>query len=145
MSVLPHATPEEFTKELRSALAAAGVTFDGSTKPGSAITHTVTHQGLTWELRYTLQMGGESVWKLTGPCPDYEWGPAASTAEAVAVITAPVRDPEPVDQFPDAPRTHLGVDVPEVIRARWRSEMAEGWRLGVRCAVGELPDTRPRS
>ncbi|MEV7512129.1 hypothetical protein AB0O57_29650 [Streptomyces sp. NPDC091201] len=134
MSVLPRTIPARYTDELRAALTAAGVAFDPTIKPGSRITYSVTHQGRTWDLRYVLP----AVWKLIGPPGSgYEWGPGVTAPEAVAAITAPVPVPEPVpvDPYPGAPRTHIGVPVPEMVRAAWTTPRADWWRLGVRSAV----------
>jgi hypothetical protein len=97
-------------------------------------------------VQYVLNHGGEPLWKLTGKGPDYEWGPSAETADVVAAVTAPVAQPEPdpVDPHPGVPRTHLGFDVPDFIRANWNSPQAEGFRLGLAAAVGKLPANRTR-
>ncbi|MCX4976510.1 hypothetical protein [Streptomyces sp. NBC_00620] len=147
MSVLPRAIPAKYTEQLRAALAAVNVPFDGTIKTGTRLTYEITHQGVTWELRYTLQHGGDALWKLTGPGPDYEWGPGVFTSEAVAAITAPVPQPAPeqVDPHPGAPATHLGFDVPEFVRAEWGGERAQWWRLGIATAVGKLPANRSRN
>ncbi|MER6616354.1 hypothetical protein [Streptomyces xantholiticus] len=144
---LPRYIPAKYTEQLRATLTAAGVAFDATLKPGTRLTYQVTHNGVTWELRYTLAHSGEALWKLTGPGPDYEWGPGRLTSECVEAITAPVEEPEPepVDPHPDAPRTHLGFELPEFVRAEWGTERAEWFRLGLAAAVGKLPDTRPRS
>ncbi|MEU6462204.1 hypothetical protein [Streptomyces sp. NPDC046976] len=146
MSVLPRAVPARFTEQLQAALMAAGVDFDPTLKPGTRLTYVVTHLGRTWEVQYVLQHSGTPLWKLTGPGANYEWGPSADTADVVAAVTAP--DPEPaaapVDPHPKVPRTHLGFEVPEFIRAAWADDLGQGWRLGVASAVGKLPDTRPR-
>lgn len=144
---LPRYIPAKYTEQLRDALTAAGVPFTPTLKPGTRLSYEVTHLGRSWELRYTLQAGGAALWKLTGPGPDFEWGPGRFTSECVEAITAPVvePEPEPVDPYPGAPRTHLGIDVPEFVRADWASNRAQWWRLGVASAVGSLPDTRPRS
>ncbi|MCF3960295.1 hypothetical protein [Streptomyces fuscigenes] len=34
-----------------------------------------------------------------------------------------------------APRTHLGVPVPELVREAWATHLGEGWRLGIRSAL----------
>ncbi|MEU1275640.1 hypothetical protein [Streptomyces sp. NPDC005799] len=143
---LPRYIPAKYTKQLQDALTAAGVDFDPTLKPGSRLTHGVTHLGRTWELRYTLQHSGEALWKLMGAGPDYEWGPGRLTSECVEAITAPVEEPEPepVDPHPDSPRTHLGFDVPEFVRAEWGSERAQWWCLGIATAVGKLPANRVR-
>ncbi|MCX5182587.1 hypothetical protein [Streptomyces sp. NBC_00268] len=145
MSVLPRAIPAKYTEQLRAALTAAGVAFDATLKPGTRLSYEVTHLGRTWELRYTLARSGDALWKLTGPPgSDCEWGPGRFTSKCVEAITAPVPkpEPEPVDPHPAAPRTHLGFDVPEFVRAEWDSDRAQWWRLGVATAVGKLPDTR---
>ncbi|QOV40228.1 hypothetical protein IM697_18575 [Streptomyces ferrugineus] len=143
---LPRYIPAKYTAQLRAALTAAGVEFDDTLKPGSRLTYVVTHLGRTWELRYTLAHSGTALWKLTGPGADYEWGPGRLTDECVEAITAPMeeREPEPVDPHPGAPRTHLGFEVPEFVRAEWDSERAQWFRLGLAAAVGKLPDNRAR-
>ncbi|MFI8206660.1 hypothetical protein [Streptomyces sp. NPDC085937] len=144
---LPRHIPAKHIDQLRAALTAAGVTFPETLKPGSRIAYAVEHQGHTWELRYVLSHGGEALWKVTGPGPDYEWGPGRLTSEVADAITAPVPEPEPepVDPHPSAPRTHLGFELPEFVRAEWDSPRAEWFRLGLAVAVGKLPDTRPRA
>lgn len=151
MSVLPRSIPTKYTEQLRAALTAAGVSFDATVKAGTRLTYEVTHQGVTWELRYTDPAGGLGLWKVTGPGKEYEWGPGKITDEAVAAITAPRPEPipAPVDQYPGAPRTHLGIRVPEFVRAEYDpktgqwSERARWWRLGVATTLGQTPDTRP--
>jgi hypothetical protein len=146
VSVLPRAIPAKFTEQLQAALTAAGVDFDPTLKPGTRLSYEVRHLGRTWELRYTLQRGGDALWKLTGAGPDYEWGPGRFTSECVEAITAPVvePEPEPIDPYAGAPRTHLGVDIPDMVRAVWGSREADMWTLGVLSAVGRLPANRPR-
>ncbi|WP_399554023.1 hypothetical protein [Streptomyces anulatus] len=142
---LPRSIPAEFTQQLQTSLAAAGVTFDGSIKPGTRVTHEVAHHGVMWELTYVLQVGGEPTWRITGPGDAYSWGPAASTADAVAAITAPPAAPEPApapDPYEGAPRTHLGVRVPEFVRAEWSTDRAQWWRLGVATALGQSKTAR---
>ncbi|MFB8120586.1 hypothetical protein ACFC51_32570 [Streptomyces sp. NPDC055962] len=152
MSVLPRSIPAKYTEQLRAALTAAGVAFEPTVKEGTRLTYDVVHQGVTWELRYTDPAGGLGLWKTTAPVPGYDWGPGRLTDEVADAITAPRPEPEPlpVDLYPGAPRTHLGIRVPEFVRAeydprtgRW-SERARWWRLGVTTTCGELPDTRPR-
>ncbi|MGA5453846.1 hypothetical protein ACPCVO_45255 [Streptomyces umbrinus] len=147
MSVLPRAIPAKFTEQLRAALTAAGVDFTPTLKPGTRLSYEVTHLSRTWELRYTLAHGGEALWKLTGEGPDYDWGPGRFTSECVEAITVPMEEPEPepVDPHPAAPRTHLGFELPEFVRAEWGTERAEWFRLGLAAAVGKLRDTRPRT
>ncbi|CAM5237978.1 hypothetical protein [Streptomyces griseomycini] len=139
--------PAKHIEQLRTALENAGVPFTATLKPGKARTFEVTHLGRTWELAYAFQTGGQAVWALTGPGADYEWGPGRFTSECVEAITAPVAEPEPepVDPHPGAPRTHLGFELPEFVRAEWDSPRAEWFRLGLAAAVGKLPDTRPRA
>ncbi|MFF9901312.1 hypothetical protein [Streptomyces longispororuber] len=143
---LPRHIPAKYTQQLHEALTAAGVPFTATIKPGTRLTYEVTHLGRTWELRYTLAHSGTALWKLTGPGPDYEWGPGRLTEECVEAITAPASEPEPgpVDPHPGAPRTHLGFELPDFVRAEWGSERAQWFRLGLAAAVGKLPDTRPR-
>ncbi|MFJ4880127.1 hypothetical protein ACIP93_33635 [Streptomyces sp. NPDC088745] len=116
-------------------------------KPGTRVTHTVTGpDGVIWEMTYLGQNGGDPEWRLKGP-RGHEHGVWVETAAAVRIIAtlAPEAKPEPVDPHPGAPRTHLGFKVPDFVRAAWHSQIAQGWRLGVASAVGNLPDTRPRS
>ncbi|MFE4583004.1 hypothetical protein [Streptomyces chartreusis] len=143
---LPRYIPAKYTEQLRAALAAAGVDFTPTLKPGTRLSYEVAHLGRTWELRYTLAHSGEALWKLTGKGPDFEWGPGRLTSECVEAITAPVEEPEPVpvDPHPAAPRTHLGFEVPEFVRAEWDSPRAEWFRLGLAAAVGKLPANRAR-
>ncbi|QFG13319.1 hypothetical protein SEA_GILGAMESH_127 [Streptomyces phage Gilgamesh] len=143
----PRRIPTRYVEQLRTALENAGVPFTGTLKPGTARTFQVEHLGRAWELAYAFQAGGQAVWALTGPGPDFEWGPGRMTDECVEAITAPVvePEPEPVDPHPGAPRTHLGFELPEFVRAEWGTERAEWFRLGLAAAVGKLPDTRPRA
>ncbi|MFE1206390.1 hypothetical protein ACFW5V_32405 [Streptomyces sp. NPDC058762] len=145
MSVLPRAVPAKFTEQLRAALTAAGVTFDATLKPGSRIQYDVTHQGHTWTVGYLMQGAGQPWWRVTGPTVEH--GKGADTAGVVATITTPLPEPEPepADPHPGAPRTHLGFELPEFVRAEWDSPRAEWFRLGLAAAVGKLPDTRPRA
>ena len=146
MPVLPRSIPAKYTQQLQAALTAAGVPFTPTLKPGTRLTYEVEHLGRRWELRYTLQAAGDALWKLTGEGPDFEWGPGRWTDECVEAITAPVvePEPEPVDPYPGAPRTRLGFDVPETVRAQWGSPFADGWCLGIASAVGDLPANRIR-
>lgn len=145
MSVLPSSIPAKVTKQLADALKAAGVEFTGTLKPGSRIQYVITHQDRTWTLGYLMWAAGEPWWKLTGP--GCEHGRGVSTAEAVAMIAAPEPEPEPepADPYHGVPRTHLGIKIPDFVRAAWDSELAKGWCLGVASAVGKLPANRPRS
>ncbi|MFJ2745260.1 hypothetical protein ACIO3O_37010 [Streptomyces sp. NPDC087440] len=146
MSVLPRTTPEKFTEQLSAALTAAGATY-GGIKPGTRVTHCFTGpDGVTWEFTYLGQHAGEPDWRMTGP-RGHEHGVWVGTEDAAArIIALPAPEPEPVpgDPHPGGPRTHLGFDVPDFIRAGWDTLLGEGWRWGVVSAVGKLPANRPR-
>jgi hypothetical protein len=144
VSVLPRSVPAPFTEQLHAALTAAGVAFDPTLTPRSRIVHPITHQGRDWAVRYIANADGMPVWQLFGDGPDFEWGPTAEVHEIVAAVTAPEPEPEPADPYAGAPRTHLGVDIPDMVRAVWGSREADMWTLGVLSAVGKLPANRPR-
>ncbi|MFI6142380.1 hypothetical protein ACIBCC_29840 [Streptomyces griseus] len=142
---LPRRTPAKFTEQLKTGLAAAGVAFDGSIKPGTRLTHEITHHGVTWEIRYAFRVGDDPIWKLTGPVGDYSLGLGVETAAAVAEISAPPAVPEPApapDPYEGAPRTHLGVEVPQFVRAEWGTDRAQWWRIGVATALGQSKAVR---
>ncbi|RZU28234.1 hypothetical protein EV284_6400 [Streptomyces sp. BK022] len=143
MSVLPRSTPARVRDSLTAALAGTAVELTGPA-PRSAITFLASYRGAQWKVTY---MGLGNLWGVTGPAGSgTEHSVPRFTDEIAATITAPWPQPEkaPADPHPGVPRTHLGVDVPELVRAQWKTPLGDGWRLGVRCAVGKLPDTRPR-
>ncbi|MEU5834508.1 hypothetical protein ABZ820_12660 [Streptomyces diacarni] len=55
---------------------------------------------------------------------------ADEEAQARPALPAPTPELEPAT----APATYAGVPVPAPVRDRWGSELADGWRLGVRAA-----------
>ncbi|WP_431983936.1 hypothetical protein [Streptomyces qinglanensis] len=63
---------------------------------------------------------------VTGPAPELE-------------SAAPELGPAPEARFPtataSAPAIYVGVPVPALVRNRWCSELADGWRLGIRTAL----------
>lgn len=128
MGHLPRSVPDADRQEMAEALAAAGITL-GGTKPGTRVTHLVQHDGRTWELTF---MGRRYGWRATGPGAEH--GRGVDPAEAAALIATPPAEPEPepADPHPGVPRTYLSIPVPALVRARWTSELADGWRLGVR-------------
>ncbi|MFF8696317.1 hypothetical protein ACF08W_29300 [Streptomyces sp. NPDC015144] len=144
MSVLPRQIPAHARRALDAALEGTGVRITGPA-PNTRVTLLAEHEGQTWRVAW---LGIYDTWGLIGPtgsgCEHTVGRPTDEVAEA---ITAPwpKAEPEPVDPHPGVPRTHLGVDVPEFVRADWGSERAQWFRLGVAAAVGKLPDTRPRA
>ncbi|MET8696865.1 hypothetical protein ABZV65_30495 [Streptomyces bauhiniae] len=143
MSVLPHSIPARAHQALTDALAGTPVTLTGP-KPGTRVTLTAEHNGARWELKW---LGMYGHWGVTGPAGSGTEHCVGRPVEEIAdTITAPWPEPErePADPHPGVPRTYLGIDVPELVRAQWKTPLGDGWRLGVRCAVGKLPDTRPR-
>lgn len=130
MSLLPRTIPAAPLNRLAAALTGAGLVL-GPVKPGTRVTRLVEHDGVTWELTYLGPIG----WRLTGPGAEH--GIGVDEPEAVEHITAvrAVEEAPAADPHPGVPATHLGVPVPLLVRGCWTSQLAEGWRLGVRCTV----------
>ncbi|PSK57949.1 hypothetical protein B0E38_01794 [Streptomyces sp. 111WW2] len=139
MPVLPRVIPDAERRELATALA-AGITL-GDRKPGTAVTLLAEHAGATWELTY---MGRRYGWRAAGPGAEHGVGVFPEDAADLITTERPEPAPEPADPCPDVPRTHLGFTVPDTVRRAWRSELGDGWRLGIACAVGRLPANRIR-
>lgn len=140
MPVLPRTIPDDERQELAAALTAAGVEL-GDHKPGTAVTLLVEHAGASWELTF---LGRRYGWRLTGPGAEHGVGVFPDDAAERITAERPEPEAEPVDPAPGVPRTHLGFKIPDFVRLRWKSELADGWRLGVACAAGRLPGNRIR-
>lgn len=140
MSVLPRTIPATERAELAQVLAAAGVTLGGP-KPGTAVTLLVEHRGDTWELTF---LGARYGWRIAGPGAEHGRGVFPEDAAELITAERPAPVPQPADPHAGVPRTHLGFTVPDVVRRAWRTELGDGWRLGVATAVGRLPGNRAR-
>ncbi|MDT0377262.1 hypothetical protein RM572_00535 [Streptomyces sp. DSM 42041] len=66
MAALPRAIPAHALTALTDTLAAHGAHL-GPRKAGTRLTHTVQHDGTTWELTYLGPLGGDPAWRLAGP------------------------------------------------------------------------------
>lgn len=143
MSVLPHRIPDRARRALDAALDGTDVRVTGPA-PNTRVTLLVEHNGQTWRVAW-LGIGDE--WGVIGPeGSGCEHGVGRPTDEVAETITAPwpKAEPEPADPYPGVPRTHLGFDVPEFVRAEWGSDRAEWFRHGLAVAVGKLPANRAR-
>ncbi|MFI5990352.1 hypothetical protein ACIBAC_00660 [Streptomyces sp. NPDC051362] len=144
MSVLPRSIPAHARRALDDALDGTGVRITGPA-PNTRVSLLAEYNGQTWRVAW-LGIGG--TWGLIGPkgsgCEHAVGRPPEEVAETIAAPW-PKAEPEPVDPHPGVPRTHLGFDVPEFVRAEWGSERAEWFRRGLAVAVGKLPANRPRT
>lgn len=131
MSVLPRSVPAARLAELTAALSAAGITV-GDLLPGKRITHAVTYNGVAWELAYLGPMG----WRLAGPGVEHGIGVGPDeAADHIAAHSVPMPALPKAPSSPDGvPLTYMSLTVPAIVRAAWTGPLADGWRLGVRCA-----------
>lgn len=132
MGRLPRTIPAAVVQELREALATAGLTL-GPLKEGSRITHTVQHDGATWEITY---LGAAMAWRVTGP--GREHGVGALTEDVAHYITTPAGQETPDDRTEtptEPPASYRGVPVPGWIADSWHTIAATAWRDGVDAAL----------